>query len=85
MRVKAGLSFQAYCAPLHIALHVTSLVKPKEIVGKHAVELMDTDDANLPPTPPPTLEQVLAMQAQMLHTMQQTMVNMHAQPQAPPH
>jgi hypothetical protein len=35
--------------------------------------------------PPPTLEQVLMMQAQMLQTMQQTMVNMHnAQPQAPP-
>jgi hypothetical protein len=35
-------------------------------------------------SPPPTLEQVLAMQAQMLQTMQQTMVNLHAQPQAPP-
>jgi hypothetical protein len=35
--------------------------------------------------PPPTLEQVLMMQAQMLHTMWQTMVNMqNAQPQAPP-
>jgi hypothetical protein len=35
--------------------------------------------------PPLTLEQVLMMQAQMLQTMQQTMVNMHnAQPQAPP-
>jgi hypothetical protein len=35
--------------------------------------------------PPPTLEQVLMMQAQMLQTMQQTMVNMqNAQPQAPP-
>jgi hypothetical protein len=34
---------------------------------------------------PPTLEQVLMMQAQMLQTMQQTMVNMqNAQPQAPP-
>jgi hypothetical protein len=34
---------------------------------------------------PPTLEQVLIMQAQMLQTMQQTMVNMqNAQPQAPP-
>jgi hypothetical protein len=31
--------------------------------------------ANNPP-PPPTLEQVLIMQAQMLQTMQQTMVNM---------
>jgi hypothetical protein len=36
-------------------------------------------------TPPPTLEQVLAMQAQMLQTTQQTMVNLQAaQPQAPP-
>jgi hypothetical protein len=35
--------------------------------------------------PPPTLEQVLMMQAQMLQTMQQTMVNMqNAQPQEPP-
>jgi hypothetical protein len=34
--------------------------------------------------PPPTLEQVLMMQVQMLQTMQQTMVNMqNAQPQAP--
>jgi hypothetical protein len=34
---------------------------------------------NPPPPPPLTLEQVLAMQAQMLQTMQQTMVNLHAQ------
>jgi hypothetical protein len=35
--------------------------------------------------PPPTLEQVLMMQAQILQTMQQIMVNMqNAQPQAPP-
>jgi hypothetical protein len=35
--------------------------------------------------PPPTPEQVLAIQAQMLQTMQHTMVNMQtAQPQAPP-
>jgi hypothetical protein len=35
--------------------------------------------------PPPTLEQVLAMQAQMLQTIQHTIVNMqNAQPQAPP-
>jgi hypothetical protein len=34
---------------------------------------------------PPTLEQVLMIQAQMLQTMQQIMVNMqNAQPQAPP-
>jgi hypothetical protein len=41
-------------------------------------------DAKLPPPPPLTLEQVLAMQAQMLQILQQTMVNPHAQPQAPP-
>jgi hypothetical protein len=41
-------------------------------------------DANQLPPPPPTLEQVLAMQAQMLQTIQQTIVNLHAQPQAPP-
>jgi hypothetical protein len=44
----------------------------------------NNQDAN--PSPPPllTLEQVLPMQAQMLQTMQQTMVNLHAQHQAPP-
>jgi hypothetical protein len=32
--------------------------------------------------PPPTLEQVLVMQAQMLQTMQHTMVNMQKNQQA---
>jgi hypothetical protein len=40
----------------------------------------NNQDANPPPPPPPTLEQVPVIQAQM----QQTMVNLHAQPQAPP-
>jgi hypothetical protein len=45
----------------------------------------NNQDVNPPPPPLPTLEHVLAMQAQMLQTMQQTMVNMQApQPQAPP-
>jgi hypothetical protein len=45
----------------------------------------NNQNVNPSPPPPPTLEQVLAMQAQMLHTMQQTMVNMQAaQPEAPP-
>jgi hypothetical protein len=45
----------------------------------------NNQNVNPPPPPPPTLEQVLVMQAQMLQTMQQTMVNMQAaQPQAPP-
>jgi hypothetical protein len=45
----------------------------------------NNQNVNPPPLPPPTPEQVLVMQAQMLQTMQQTMVNMRAaQPQAPP-
>jgi hypothetical protein len=44
----------------------------------------NNQEANLPPPPPLTPEQVLAMQAQILHTMQQTLVNLCAQPQAPP-
>jgi hypothetical protein len=43
----------------------------------------NNQEANPPPPPPLTLEQVLAMQAQMLQAMQQTLVNLHAQPQAP--
>jgi hypothetical protein len=44
----------------------------------------NNQEANPPPPPPLTLEQVLALQAQMLQTMQQTLVNLHAQPQVPP-
>jgi hypothetical protein len=44
----------------------------------------NNQDANPLPPPPLSLEQVLAMQAQMIQTMQQTLVNLHAQPQAPP-
>jgi hypothetical protein len=45
----------------------------------------NNQNVNLPPPPPPTLEQVLAIQAQMLQTMQQTMVNKQAaQPQVLP-
>jgi hypothetical protein len=40
------------------------------------------NNANLPP--PPTLEQVLIMQAQMLQTMQQILANMHQAPQHQP-
>jgi hypothetical protein len=44
----------------------------------------NNQEANPPPPPPLTLEQVLAMQVQMLQTMPQTLINLHAQPQAPP-
>jgi hypothetical protein len=40
----------------------------------------NNQDVNPPPPPPPTLEQVLIMQAQLLQTMQQTLVNMQAAP-----
>jgi hypothetical protein len=44
----------------------------------------NNQEANPPPPPLLTLEQVLDMQAQMLQTMQQTLIILHAQPQAPP-
>jgi hypothetical protein len=44
----------------------------------------NNQDANPPPPPPLTLEQVLATQAQMLHTIEQTIIILHAQPQAAP-
>jgi hypothetical protein len=44
----------------------------------------NNQEASPPPPPPFTLEQVLAMQAQMLQNIQQTLVTLHAQPQAPP-
>jgi hypothetical protein len=45
----------------------------------------NNQNVNPPPPPLPTLEQVLAMQAQMLQTIPQTMVIMQAaQPQASP-
>jgi hypothetical protein len=38
----------------------------------------NNQDANPPPPRLPTLDQVLTMQAQMLQTMHQTMINQHA-------
>jgi hypothetical protein len=38
----------------------------------------NNQEANPPPPPLFTLEKVLAIQAQMLQTMQQTLVNLHA-------
>jgi hypothetical protein len=47
-----------------------------------ANEKNDNNNAN--PPAPPTLEKVLIMQAQLLHTMQQTMANMQQAPQYQP-
>jgi hypothetical protein len=44
----------------------------------------NNQDVNPPPPPLPTFEQVLALQAQILQTMHQIMVNLHAQPQVLP-
>jgi hypothetical protein len=63
------------------------MVNTRNRVAANNVEnngVNNNHEANPPPPPPLTLKQVLAMQAQMLQTMQQTLVNLHAQPQAPP-
>jgi hypothetical protein len=44
----------------------------------------NNDNSNANPSPPPTLEQVLIMQARMLQTMQQTMANRQQAPQYQP-
>jgi hypothetical protein len=56
------------------------------VSANNAENIGESNNQEANPLPPPllTLEQVLAMQAQMLQTMQQTLVNLHAQPQAPP-
>jgi hypothetical protein len=55
------------------------------VAANNAENYGENNNQYASPPPPPllTLEQVLAMQAQMLQTMQQTMFNLHAQPQVP--
>jgi hypothetical protein len=56
------------------------------VTANNAENNGESNNQEANPLPPPslTLEQVLDIQAQMLQTMQQTLVNLHAQPQAPP-
>jgi hypothetical protein len=56
------------------------------VTANNAENNRESNNQEANPLPPPslTLEQVLAMQAQMLQTMQQTLVNLHEQPQASP-
>jgi hypothetical protein len=56
------------------------------VAANNAENNGESNNQEANPLPPPllTLEQVLAMQAQMLQTMQQTLVNLHAQPQVAP-
>jgi hypothetical protein len=54
----------------------------KHVTANNAKNNGESNNQEANPLPPPslTLEQVLAMQAQMLQTMQQTLVNLHTQP-----
>jgi hypothetical protein len=66
---------------------ILQMVNTRNYNNNHNGDNNGENNQNVNPLPPfpPTLEQVLVMQAQMLQTMQQNMVNMQAaQPQAPP-
>jgi hypothetical protein len=69
------------------SIHILQMVNTRNCVAANNAKNngeSNNQEANPPPPPRLTLEQVLFMQAQMLQTMQQTLVNLHAQPQAPP-
>jgi hypothetical protein len=72
---------------LYLSILILQMVNTRNHVATNNAENngeSNNQEANPPPPPLLTLEQVLAMQAHMLQTMQQTLVNLHAQPQAPP-
>jgi hypothetical protein len=54
----------------------TSDGQHKELQPQRGQQWREQQECQPAATPPPTLEQVLAMQVQMLQTMQQTVVNM---------
>jgi hypothetical protein len=63
------------------SIHILQMVNTRNYVATNNAENnveSNNKEANPPPPPPLTIEQVLAMQAQMLQTMQQTLVNLHA-------
>jgi hypothetical protein len=75
-----NLYVHRYVSPPPPILLITPILQMVNTRNRN-VNAENNNAANLPPT----LERVLMMQAQMLQTMQQTMVNMQiAQPQAPP-
>jgi hypothetical protein len=59
-----------------ILSHITSIYQMVNTRNQHASASNENNDAGNP-LPPPTLEQVMLMQAYMLQTMQQMMANMH--------
>jgi hypothetical protein len=76
-----------FCVFFISSIHILQMVNTRNRVATNNVENngeSNNQEANPPPPPLLTLEKVLAMQAQVLQTMQQTVVNLHAQPQAPP-
>jgi hypothetical protein len=84
-----NLFVHCYFSPLPPFLLISSILQMANTRNHNANaennNAKNNNTANSPLPPPPTLEQVLAMQAQMLQTMQQTIVNMqNAQHQAPP-
>jgi hypothetical protein len=69
------------------SIHILQMVNTRNRVTANNAKNngeSNNQEANSPPPPLLTLEQVLTMQAQILQTMQQTLVNLHAQPQEPP-
>jgi hypothetical protein len=66
-------------------LLISSILQTVNTRNRNANLENNDAETNNTANPPPTLEQVLMMQAQLLQTMQHTMINtQNAQPQAPP-
>jgi hypothetical protein len=62
-------------------LLISSILQVVNTRNRNAIAENHNAESNNAANPPPTLEQVLMMQAQMFQTMQQIMVNMqNAQP-----
>jgi hypothetical protein len=60
---------------LHLYLYLKSLHN-HQMANTHNCNANENNANNAANNPPPTLEQILMMQAQMLQTMQQSMANM---------
>jgi hypothetical protein len=80
-----NLFVRCYFSPPPPFLLISSILQMVNIRNRNANTENNDAENNNAANPSSTLEQVLMTQAQMLQTMQQTMVNMqNAQLQAPP-
>jgi hypothetical protein len=81
-----GISFSTVISLPHPPfLFILSILQMVNTRNRNVNAKNNDAENNNAANPPPTLEQVLMMQAQMLQTMQQSVVNMqNAQLQAPP-